>query len=84
MNLMDAYLFDLLCLNLPYIVAGSTKAMFEQQEAAFAYLTPLAVWIQDRAPVCSKEADEVEKLRDDIRREVAAAWNADVSISGQP
>lgn len=82
MNLMDAYLLDLHCLNLS-IIAGSTKLMLEQQEAAFACLTPLAVWIQNRAPVCSKEADETEKLRDDIRREVAAVWNADISISGQ-
>jgi hypothetical protein len=81
---MDACLFDLHCLNLPSIIAGSTKLMLERQEAAFAYLTPLAVWIQDRAPVCSKEADEAEKLRDDVRREVVAAWNADISISGQP
>ena len=84
MNLMDVYLFDLHCLNLPSIIAGSTKRMLEQQEAAFARLTPLAVWIQNRAPVCSTEADKAEKLRDDVRREVATTWNADISISGQP
>lgn len=57
--------------------------MLDQQEAAFAYLTPLAVWIQNRAPVCSKEADSAEKLRDDVRREVAAEWNANISIRNQ-
>jgi hypothetical protein len=66
MNLMDTYLFDLHRPNLPSIIAGSTKRMLEQQEAAFAYLTPLAVWIQDQPPVCSKEADEAEKLCDDV------------------
>jgi hypothetical protein len=61
-------------------VGGSIKLVLERQEAAFAHLTPLAVWIQNRAPVCSMEKDLAEKMRDDVRREVAAAWNADSSI----
>jgi hypothetical protein len=81
MNLMDAYLFALF--EPSFYHAGSTKRLLEQQEAAFAYLTPLAVWIQNQAPVSSKKADEAEKLRDDVRREVAVAWNADIGISGQ-
>jgi hypothetical protein len=58
--------------------------MLERQEAAFAHLTPLAVWIQDRAPVCSMEANLAEKLRDDVRREVATAWDENISIHGGP
>jgi hypothetical protein len=62
------------------IIAGSVKQLLGRQEAAFAHLTPLAVWIQDRAPVCSMEESLAEKLRDDVRREIAAAWNASISI----
>ena len=52
--------------------------MLGRQEAAFAHLTPLAVWIQDRAPACSAEEDLAEQLRDDVRREVAVAWNENI------
>ena len=65
-------------------VAGSVKLVLERQEAAFAHLTPLAVWIQDREPVCFMEERLTEKLRDDVRREVAAVWDADISIRGRP
>jgi hypothetical protein len=58
--------------------------MLERQEAAFAHLTHLAVWVQDRASVCSDEEKLAEKLRDDVRREVAAVWNANINTNGQP
>jgi len=61
-----------------FIVSGSVKLMLGRQEAAFAHLTPLAVWIQDRAPACSAEEDLAEQLRDDVRREVAVAWNENI------
>jgi len=59
-------------------VAGSIKLLLERQEAAFAYLTPLAVWIQNKAPECLDEADVAERLRDDVRREVATTWNDNI------
>jgi hypothetical protein len=62
-------------------IAGSVKLMLERQEAAFAHLTPLAVWIQNRAPMCSMEETLAEKLRDDVRREVAAGWDAAYGVS---
>jgi hypothetical protein len=58
--------------------------MLERQEAAFAHLTPLAVWIQNRAPVCSTEESVAENLRDSVRREVAAAWDANIGIHHPP
>jgi len=61
-------------------VAGTTKRVLDQQEAAFAHLTPLAVWIQNRVPACMIEKDLAENLRDDVRREVAAAWYANSII----
>lgn len=66
------------------ITAGSVKLLLGRQEAAFAHLTPLAVWIQDRAPVCAMEESLAEKLRDDVRREIAATWNASISIRDRP
>jgi hypothetical protein len=55
--------------------------MSERQDAAFAHLTRLAVWVQDYVPVCAVEGDAAIVARDDVRGEVAALWEASINLS---
>lgn len=59
---------------------GSVNIYLERQEVAFAHLTHLAVWIQDREPV---EEEIASRSRDEVRREVAAFWRANFHRSNQ-
>ena len=58
---------------------ASVKLMLKQQEEAFAHLTRLAVWIQDRVPLSAKEEESALVLRDEARREIAAIWVASIN-----
>ena len=62
---------------------GSVKLMLERQETAFAHLTYLGVWVQNREPVCMVEEEMALTSRDDVRREVATFWNTSGNGSGQ-
>ena len=62
------------------LIVGSVKLMLDRQEKAFTHLTPLAVWIQNRAPVCTTEEKMAEQLRDSVRREAAGVWVANIGI----
>jgi len=64
-------------------VEGSVKLMLQRQETAFAHLTYLGVWVQNRAPVCTAEEEMASTSRDDVRREVASFWNANINCSGR-
>lgn len=48
--------------------------MLQKQEDAFARLTRLAVWVQDRVPVVEGELLASRASRDTARRALAAAW----------
>ena len=61
---------------------GSVKLMLERQEAAFAHLTYLAVWIQEFVPVCTMEEETALTMRDNVRREIAASWAASIDRAG--
>lgn len=61
---------------------GSVKLILERQEEAFARLTRLAVWVQNRVPVCVAEEKIASTSRDDVRREVAELWDALINPSG--
>ena len=60
---------------------ASVKLILERQEKAFAHLTYLAVWIQNHVPVCEKEKELASASRDEVRREVAAFWRANITTS---
>jgi hypothetical protein len=53
--------------------------MQERQEAAFAHLTYLGVWIQKYVPKAKEDEDKARAARNDVRREVAAFWNNHVA-----
>jgi len=52
--------------------------MRERQEAAFAHLTYLGVWVQRYAPTCKEGEEKALAARDDVRQEVAAFWNENI------
>jgi len=64
-------------------VASSIKLMLQRQETAYAHLTRLAVWTQDRVQVCMTEEKIALTSRDDVREEVAAFWNASINHDGR-
>lgn len=51
------------------------KLMLQRQEAVFASLTKVAVWVQDKVTFVEAEMRSARTVRDDARRELAAAWN---------
>ena len=48
--------------------AASIKVMLDRQDAAFAHLTCLTVWIQDHVLTCAVENEAAMLARDDARR----------------
>jgi hypothetical protein len=55
--------------------------MSERQDAAFAHLTCLVVWVQDYVLACAAEEDAAIVARDDVCGEVAALWGASIDHS---
>ena len=47
------------------------KLMLDRQERAFAHLTHLAVWVQERAKPCEAEERKAKERREDARRRLA-------------
>ena len=54
--------------------------MLEKQEAVYVVLTRLAVWIQERVPLCEIDERRARAERDAARVKLAELWFSTASV----
>ncbi|KZS93031.1 hypothetical protein SISNIDRAFT_550047 [Sistotremastrum niveocremeum HHB9708] len=62
-------------------VSKSVKLMLDRQEKAYVHLTNLAVWIQNRVPVCEEDEKAMSIEVQGKRRALATMWH-DIAVTG--